>query len=197
MSQEIITIQRGSLAGVEALVLDRDTSRGEDREMLFVELLDEHKRNNGRQIWITQYHVADEWPDDGPDESPEDEPVGHRTRASEAGKTQEAKMAKDEKETKKTQRWSIGCYRSQRTGKLATVYVDKEGTPMPYEQERVGDQEILYYNVYTDMPYREARVKLIKGANAAGHPTKIDLEEEDEGESKSKSKKKAPKASVK
>lgn len=54
---------------------------------------------------------------------------------------------------------------------------------MPYEQERVGDNEILVHDIYTDM--------LLKAAAGAGHIYQVGVEK-DEPEKKADTKKKAP-----
>jgi hypothetical protein len=77
------------------------------------------------------------------------------------------KAAKAEKK-QYAQRWSIGLFRNANGG-LSTVYVTKdEGVPMPYEQVRVGKAKILFHRQYVGMPYREARVQLLKDAVKAG-----------------------------
>lgn len=71
-------------------------------------------------------------------------------------------------ETKTTgPRWRIGLFRNDK-GKLVTVYVSPDGSPVPYEQKRVGDREILYHGEYTGMPYRDARQVLLKEAAEKG-----------------------------
>lgn len=63
--------------------------------------------------------------------------------------------------------WSIGVFRNDK-GKLVTVYVRADGTPVPYETRRVGGRKILHFGTYSGMPYREARQQLLKDAEAAG-----------------------------
>lgn len=64
-------------------------------------------------------------------------------------------------------RWSIGLFRNDK-GKLCTVYVTKDGTPMPYEAKRVGGRDILLYRVYSGIKYSAARQELVKEAKKAG-----------------------------
>lgn len=74
--------------------------------------------------------------------------------------------AKVEKTTKGP-RWSLGLFHN-RHGRLATVYVNADAEPMPYEAGRVGDAEIVFTGLYTGMLYREARQQLLKDAKKAG-----------------------------
>jgi hypothetical protein len=73
-------------------------------------------------------------------------------------------------------RWSLGLFHN-RHGRLATVYVNADAEPMPYEAGRVGDAEIVFSGVYSGMPYRDARQQLLKDAKKAGivdQPVKVE-----------------------
>lgn len=87
------------------------------------------------------------------------------------GKTAQAEKtsAKTPKEKKvaKGPTWSIGIFRNAR-GKLATVYVNSAGKPMPYEAPRVGNAKILLTGKYSGVTYAEARQLLLKDAKKAG-----------------------------
>jgi hypothetical protein len=64
-------------------------------------------------------------------------------------------------------RWSIGLFRRD-DGGLSTVYVSKDGGPMPYEAKRVGGRKILFHSVYSGVKYSEARQQLLNDAAKGG-----------------------------
>ena len=81
-----------------------------------------------------------------------------------AEKTKKAAKAKVAKKTKGTgSAWRLGLFRNAH-GRLVTVYVNSDGSVMPYEQPRVGNAPILFKGAYTGMKYSEARVQLLKDA---------------------------------
>lgn len=116
-------------------------------------------------------------------------------------KTKGGKAAEAKAEKAKTPRgptWSIGLFRNPKTGRLSTVYVNSQGTPMPYETTRVGGQPILIQGKYTGMLYSEARQKLLAEAKKKG--IKDEPVEKPAKESKAKAEKSStskPKAAAK
>lgn len=63
--------------------------------------------------------------------------------------------------------WRIGLFKSD-DNRLITVYTDKNGEPVRYEQPKVGGRPLLHTGVYTDMKYSEARAKLLLEAKELG-----------------------------
>lgn len=81
--------------------------------------------------------------------------------------TKTENTAQAETKTAKGPTWRIGLFRNDH-GKLCTVYVRADGTPMPYEARRVGDRKILRTGKYEGVKYSEARQLLLAEAKDAG-----------------------------
>lgn len=64
-------------------------------------------------------------------------------------------------------RWSLGLFVGAK-GNLSSVYVTKDGVPMPYEQKRVGGRPIVFHAIYNGMTFSQARQQLLADAAAAG-----------------------------
>lgn len=80
-----------------------------------------------------------------------------------------AKAAKAAKQA--SQRWSLGIYRTE-SGRLAAVYCNAKGEPVPYLKERVGDARILFHKTYHSMTYSQARKQLEKDSKLRDAPVK-------------------------
>ena len=111
--------------------------------------------------------------------------------AEKTKKAAKSKVAKKAKSAGTGSAWRLGLFRNAH-GRLVTVYVNSDGSVMPYEQPRVGNAPILFMGAYKGMKYSEARLQLLKDAKKDKG-----LENEVVEKAPKAAKTKAPKASKK
>jgi hypothetical protein len=64
----------------------------------------------------------------------------------------------------KTQRWSIGLFKSSANGDPIVTYCRISGEVVPYMAKRVTTKKASAHGVFTDMSYAHARAQLLKQA---------------------------------